>query len=285
MKKKNETVPYFDIKSIIKSSDSGFLKKLPGFIISIIAIIIREKRINGIIEKYKEFDGVDFLPKVIEELKLKVEIEGLDHLPENGKCFFVANHPFGFMDGLILTSTVGQKYGRLKAIGNEAFNYVPNLRPLVAYVNVFGRTSKDYISILNEVYNSDSPITHFPAGWVSRKHNGKNHDIEWQKSFITKSVACQRNIVPFYFYGRNSRLFYFIYSTRKFFGINTNIELMLLPHELFRKEGKTVKVRIGKPISWQTFDKSLTHKEWAEKLRQYVYKLGEAPSVELEFGE
>jgi putative hemolysin len=278
-------MPSLDIKSIFKNSDSGFLKKLPGFVISLIAIIIREKRINRIIEKYKEFDGVDFLPKVIEELKLNVKIEGMEHLPENGKCFFVANHPFGFMDGLILTNTIGREYGRLKAIGNEAFNYVPNLRPLVAYVNVFGRTSKDYFNILNDVYNSDSPITHFPAGLVSRKHGGKIHDIDWQKSFITKAISCQRNIVPFYFYGRNSRLFYFIYSTRKFFGINTNIELMLLPHELFMKQGKTVKVRIGKPIPWQTFDKSMTHKDWAEKLRQHVYNIGKAPSADLEFGK
>ncbi|MBN1822182.1 MAG: 1-acyl-sn-glycerol-3-phosphate acyltransferase [Prolixibacteraceae bacterium] len=274
---------YFDLKSIFRNSESPLLKKMPGFIISIISGIIYEKRINHIIEKYKNFDGVAFLPKIVEELKLKVEIEGLENLPETGKCFFVANHPFGFIDGLILTNTVGGKYGTLKAIGNDAFNYVPNLRPLVTYVNVYGRTPKDYIKILDEVYNSDSPITHFPEGQVSRKYNGKIQDNLWQKSFITKSVSCGRDIVPFYYYGRNSRLFYFIYSFRNFFGIKTNLELILLPHEMFRKKGETIRVRIGKPIPWQTFDKRASHKDWAEKLRKHVYKIGQAPSADLEF--
>jgi len=60
---------------------------------------------------------------------------------ENGKCFFVANHPFGILDGLILTYTVSQKYGTLKAIANDSFAFVPQLRPFVAAVNVFGKSS------------------------------------------------------------------------------------------------------------------------------------------------
>lgn len=276
-------MPDLDIKSVLKNSDSKIFKKLPGFVFRLIALIIRQKRVNEIMEKYKDYDGVDFLPKIIEELKLRVEIEGLGNLPENGRCFFVANHPFGLADGLILTNTVGQKYGRLKAIGNDAFDYVPNLRPLVAYVNVYGRTPKDYVQNLEKVYTSDSPITHFPAGSVSRKDGGRIQDSEWQKSFIGKAISCQRDIVPFFFYGRNSRLFYFVYRARKFFGINTNIELMLLPYELFAKEGKAIRARIGRPIPWQIFDKSMTHKEWAEKLRQHVYNLGTAPSAGIEF--
>ena len=233
--------------------------------------------------KYEGIEGIEFLTKVLEEFMLKVEIEGLDNLPDNGKCFFVSNHPFGLIDGLILTHTVGQRYHSLKAIGNDMFDYVPNLRPLIATVNVFGRISKEGVLALEEVYNSQTPITHFPEGEVSRRHNGKIHDISWQKSFVSKAVSCQRNIVPFFIYGKNSSLFYFIYSTRKLLGIKTDIELMLLPHEMFRKRGQTVRVRIGKPIYWQTFDQSLTHKEWAEKLRQHVYLLGEAPTSDLEF--
>jgi putative hemolysin len=274
---------HLDLKSILKDTDSTFLRKLPGFVISIVAAIICQKRINYIINKYEDYIGVDFLQKIIEELKLNVEIEGLEHLPENGKCFFLGNHVYGFLDGLIMANTVGQKYGRLKAIGNDNFNYVPNLRPLIAFVNVYGRTPKDYINALNEVYDSDSPVNHFPSGTVSRKIDGKIQDFEWQKSVIAKAVSCHRDIVPFHFYGRNSRLFYFIYTTRKRLGIDMNFELMLLPRELFRKEGSTVKVRIGKPIPWQTFDKTYSQKDWAEKLRQHVYKLGEAPSAELDF--
>ena len=37
--------------------------------------------------------------------------------------------------------------------------------------------------------------------------------------------------------------------------------------------GKTFHVKIGKPIPWQTFDKSKTPAEWAEYVKEQVYLL------------
>ena len=36
---------------------------------------------------------------------------------------------------------------------------------------------------------------------------------------------------------------------------------------------KGVEIKIGKPIPWQTFDKSKSSMEWAEFVREQVYKL------------
>jgi putative hemolysin len=124
----------------------------------------------------------------------------------------------------------------------------------------------------------DIPITHFPAGEVSRRYNGKVQDSEWQKSFITKAVSTGRDIVPFHFYGRNSNLFHIINIVRKLFGIKLNIELMLLPREMFRMKNKTIRVVIGEPVKYQSFDKSLSHLEWAQKVRSGVYELGNKKS-------
>jgi len=265
---------YIDIEKIIKESDSKFLKKIPLFLIKLIIRIVKQKQINEIIEKYKEFEGVHFLPKLIEEFNLTLEVEGKENLPENGKCFFVSNHPFGVADGMVLTYLVAEKYGELKDIANEAFNLIPNLRPFIAVVNVYGQSSKEMIAALDEVYNSSSPITHFPAGEVSRRYHGKIQDCAWQKSFINKAINCKRNVVPIYFEGRNSRLFYMINSVRRMLGIKTNIELILLPHELFNKQNKTIQVKIGKPISYQSFDKQKSAQEWAQVVREKVYQLG-----------
>lgn len=265
---------YIDIAKIIGESDAGVLNKLPKFIINLIARIIRQNEMNRILTKYEDYTGIDFLPKMIEEFNLKLEIEGKENLPENGKCFFASNHPYGILDGLILTLTVSEKYGDLKAIGNDAFMFLPQLRPLIATVNVFGRSSKEYVKALEETYHSEIPITHFPAGEVSRRYKGKVQDAEWQKSFITKSISCKRDIVPFYFDGKNSRLFYTIFILRQILGIKMNIELLLLPREMFKKRNKTIKLIIGKPISYSMFDKSLSHNEWAQKVRSLVYDLG-----------
>ncbi len=267
---------YINIHKLIKASDSKFLKRLPDFAIYLVKLIIRQNEINRILSVYANFEGVDFLPKIIDELNIKVEIVGKENLPENGRCFFVANHPFGFVDGLILTNTVGEKYGDFRAIGNNVFMLIPHLKGNIAAVNVFGTNSREYILELERVFNSDIPITHFPAGIVSRIKKGKVEDSDWQKAFIKKAVAYQRNVVPFYFFGRNSLLFYFIYIARKTFGISKNLELVLLPIELFSKRNKTIRVKIGKPISYSAFDMSRSHYDWAQFVKKQVYNLKNA---------
>jgi len=274
MEEKGQDIKYIDIEKSIRERKSGILPLLPGFIIRILEGIVCQDGMNYILNKYSHTVGKEFLVKVIEELNLTLEIEGLENLPEHKKCFFAANHPFGIIDGLVLTHIVSTKYGELKAIANDAFMYVPQLRPFVAAVNVFDGSSKEYLHQLEETYRQDIPITHFPAGIVSRKLKGKIQDLPWQKSFISKSVSSQRDIVPLHFHGRNSRLFYFIHSSRTVLGIKLNLELALLPREMFNKRNKTIRVTIGKPIPYQTFDKSHTHLEWAQKVRAQVYGLG-----------
>lgn len=267
---------YINIHKLIKASDSKLLKRLPNFIIYLIKLIIKQNEFNRIFSAYADYEGIEFLSKIKDELNIKIEIHGMENLPENGKCFFVANHPYGIVDGLVLTKTVGDKYGDFRAIGNEVFNLIPHLKSKIAAVNVFGKNPKQYILDLEKVFASDLPITHFPAGSVSRIKHRKVEDGDWQKSFVAKAIKHQRNVVPIYFYGRNSRLFYIIYIGRKALGISKNLELVLLPHEFFNKRNKTIKVKIGKPIPYNTFDMSKSHYDWAQFVKKQVYNLKNA---------
>jgi len=262
---------YINIENIVKNSNSKLLKRLPNFIIKIIGKIIKQDEINEILSEFKEYEGVLFLEKVIEKLNLNVEIEGVENLPENKKVIFVANHPFGILDGLLITSIVGKKYGVLKAIGNDAFMHIPQLKPLIVNVSVFNKSPREYYIELNKIYASNIPITHFPAGFVSRIRKWKIRDKKWEKSFIKKAISNQRNVIPIRFYGKNSNLFYTIFLLRKILHIKTNIELILLPRELFKKQNRTIKIKIMKPISYKSFDKSKSHLEWAEKIKSQVY--------------
>lgn len=271
MTQNSNEIKYINVEKIIKESNSRLLTKLPEFVVRLIVKIIKQEEINRFLNKHSDSEGRDFLINIIEEYKIKIEVEGLENLPENGKCFFVANHPFGLLDGLLLTYIVSGKYGSLKAIANDAFMLIPQLHPFIAAVNVFEGSSKEYLKALDEVYNTKVPITHFPAGEVSRLYKGKVQDTKWQKSFITKSLSTQRDIVPVRFYGRNSNLFYTIFIIRRLLGINLNLELLLLPREFFKKRNKTIKVKIGKPIPHQTFDNSKSHWDWAQSVRNSLY--------------
>jgi len=264
---------YIDLDKILKSSDSDFLKKIPRWMVKFLIRVIHQEDINQIIDKNSQYYGVEFIRKAFENFHITLKVEGLENLPENGKCFFVSNHPFGFIEGLTLTNIIAGRYGNVKAIGNDVYNMIPNLEPVIAVVNVFGKSPREYILALEAIYNSDAPIVHFPSGEVSRVYGGKIQDCAWQKSFISKAVSCRRNIVPVFFYGRNSRFFYFIGLMRRILGIKKNIELALLPHEMFRKRNTIIRLKVGTPIPWETFDKSNSHHAWAQWVREQVYRL------------
>ena len=106
-----------------------------------------------------------------------------------------------------------------------------------------------------------------------RADNGVIRDIPWSKTFITKSVESQRDIVPIHFGGRNSNRFYRLANLCKFFGIKFNIAMLYLVDEMFLNRHKTFVVKIGKPIPWQTFDKSRSATEWAAYVQNIVYQL------------
>ena len=265
---------YIDVAKSIKESDSKLLAKLPSFVVRLISKIVKEKQINELLNKYSDDIGGDFLENILKELNITLKIEGLENLPINEKCFFVSNHPFGIIDGLTLTSIVNHKYGHLKAIANDAFDYIPHLKPFIISVNVYGKSSKEHITALEKTYQSNIPITHFPAGAVSRITAGKIQDDVWKKSFVKKAKQHKRDIVPFYIHGKNSNLFYSVYRIRKWFGISQNIELVLLPGEMFKKRNKIIKINIGKPIPHNSLDKTASDSEWAQKIRNQVYQLG-----------
>ena len=122
-------------------------------------------------------------------------------------------------------------------------------------------------------FKSENHLIMFPAGLCSRRQNGVIKDLEWKKTFVVKSVETQRDVVPMHFEGRNSDFFYNLANICKFLGLKVNIAMLYLADEMLKNRHKTFTLTIGKPISWQTFDKSKTPSQWAQFVKDVVYKL------------
>jgi putative hemolysin len=106
-------------------------------------------------------------------------------------------------------------------------------------------------------------------------------DLEWQKSFIRKSVQYKRDVVPVHISGRNTNFFYRLANIRKLLGIKVNLEMFYLVDETYKHRNKRIAITFGKPIPWQTFDKSKTYKEWAHWVKEKVYHMGGIQSIPL----
>jgi hypothetical protein len=81
-------------------------------------------------------------------------------------------------------------------------------------------------------------------------------------------------VVPIHFSGENSDRFYRIANICKRLGIKFNIAMLFLVDEMYKNVHKTFRVTIGKPIPWQTFDKSKSATQWALHVEDIVYQLG-----------
>lgn len=91
--------------------------------------------------------------------------------------------------------------------------------------------------------------------------------------FVNKAVESHRDIVPVFFDGLNSPSFYRLARLRKRLGIKFNIEMVLLPREVFRARGKRFVLTCGKPVPWQTLTSGASASDEARRLREIVYSL------------
>jgi len=270
-----ETDKIIDIEKEFKTSNSAFLRSLPSFVIRMIEKLIRQDEMNETIYRNRDKTGVPFVRDVLEYWNVSVNVHGRDRVHENGRFVFAANHPVGGIDALSFFSVVGSIFPAIISPSNELLNIIPNLRPLLLGLNVFGRNSRDTAGELNKLFESDKQILIFPAGEVSRRNNGTISDITWQKSFITKAIQHKRDVVPVFISGRNSNLFYNVARFRKMLGIKMYLETILLPREMMRQHNSTVSVVFGNIIPYQIFTREKTHSEWAQYVKDEVYKLSE----------
>lgn len=270
----NQNVLQIDVDQVLATKAPALAKKLPRFVISFLKKLIHQEDINEFLRFAADKKGVDFATTLIQYLGVSITVEGLDQLPKDKAYIFASNHPLGGLDGVALTSFVGEQFDHsVRFVVNDILMAIENFEPIFVPINKHGSQSKGAIDTLNEVYNSDLQVLYFPAGLVSRFQKGRIEDLEWKKSFIAKAIKHERDIVPIYFGGKNSLFFYAFAYFRKLFGIKVNLEMLLLPRELFKQRGKSYTVRFGKPIPWQSFDKSKPLQEWADSVKKSAYAL------------
>ena len=261
-----------DIEKVLKSKAPN--TKVPKFIINYLRKIVHEKELNDFFIQYPGVRNLDFIEAAFEYLHVTTSIEGKENLPKGGTYIFVGNHPLGGLDGITTGYLLGKEYDRkIRFFSNDILMNLEPMHEMFIPVNKVGNQNKNHATMMQELYESENNLLTYPAGMCSRKIKGKIVDLEWKKNFISKAIEYQRDVVPIYFEGRNSNFFYNLANLRKFFKIKLNIEMLYLVNEMFKKKGAHFTIRIGKPIAWQTFDKSKGLTEWAAWVKEIVYKM------------
>ena len=266
---------HIDVREAVEAKAPRYAKRIPGFVYRWLERIVRQKELNKVLKENSGRTGVDFAEGVLNSFNIKLEVEGLDNLTDGQRYIFASNHPLGGLDGMALITILGRKYnGNVKCIVNDILMLIKPLNNVFLPINKHGSQSRRDMEAVDQAYSGDCQLITFPAGLCSRRgKDGQIRDTEWKKSFITKSVESRRDIVPVYFEGTNSGRFYKLANLRKRIGIRLNIEMVMLPGEMVDKSGSTLRIKIGTPIPYATFDGSRPQKEWAQEVKRRVYDM------------
>ncbi len=270
-----EKTEVVNVRKALEQSKSKVFRNLPGFVVRRIEKIVRQEEYNALYAKFCDLQGIDFVKSYLfKEFKIKLNIIGEEKIPKDKLYVYVANHPLGGIDALSFLYLIDKLHGKVISPSNELFENIPNLSSLIVGVNVFGHNTKAKAMAVNAAFETDAQIMIFPAGEVSRKIDGKIQDPKWQKSFVTKAVQYERDIIPVFISGHNSKKFYRIAKIRKSLGIKTYIETLFLPQELLKQYNFELDMIIGDPINYQEIRNSkISHIQWAKNIRDIVYNL------------
>lgn len=267
----------FDIRAIFKSKAPN--AHVPECLIRYLERIVHIEQMNAFLRKYPDLKGYAFIDKVIhEELGCTASIIGIEHIPDSNRpVIFVSNHPLGGLDGMIIAQMIhnARSNRSLKVIVNELLMYMEPINELWAPVDKVGRLTREQVREQQRMWESQTDVLTFPAGACSRLQRIDGQwqicDLEWQKNFVQRAREYQRDIVPIYFEGTNSRFFYTLALLRKWLHIKLNIEMLYLVDEMYGAHGKHFTVHVLPPIPYTALDETKSPKQWAQHIKSIVY--------------
>lgn len=222
-------------------------------------------------------DKPDFFCEVLDQMgvSLQLSANGLSEIPADGPIVFIANHPFGLLDGLILGYFAAQVRSNWAILINNTMSkfeeFEDNMLPIAFdetreanRMNI--RTKKRALEMLRD----DNAVIVFPAGGVMTSEGflGPTTGLDW-KLFTAKLIQQSKaTVVPVYFHGRNSRKFHLCSQ------ISNILREALFLHELMNKRHTVQKVEIGAPILPLEYGQFRKKQELTDYLRSRVYDLG-----------
>ena len=262
---------FIDIEKVLREKAYKLYKWLPGFAIRWLKKKLHEQEINDAMWQLRDERGLEFNTKGLDLLGAKVVSVHAENVPVDRNVTIAANHPLGGLDGMALIKAVGQIRPDVHFFVNDILKNITNYGDVFIAVNKLGAASARSLRTMEDIFRQGGAVLIFPAGLVSRKQNGKVRDLSWKKSFVTQAIDHKREIVPTFIEGENSKFFYNFAQWRKRIGIKANIEMLFLPDEMFRANKKEIRIHFGKPFSYQVFDASKSHKQWADKVYEFIY--------------
>jgi len=216
------------------------------------------------------------LEALLAEMKIELEAQPSDfeRIPAKGPLVAVANHPFGVLDGAILTVLLSRVRPDVRILANSLLVGIPELHQHCIFVDPFHTqtaTDKNLKPLKQAIdwLRQGGALAVFPAGEVSQINvrQAQLTDPAWNTvaaRLVRKTGAAA---LPVYFFGRNSMTFHLLGL------IHPRLRTLFLLQEFLQQREREVRVRVGKPIPSELIASLDSDEEATEYLRLRTYLL------------
>lgn len=245
-----------------------------------------QRKLKKLYEKHQESvkGGENFFDAAVRLLRVDVQFDAaaLACTPKDGPVVFISNHPYGVLDGIILTWLALKVRPDTKVLANSVLCQAPDARGNLLPVD-FSETREARETNVRSRLAAQSwlreghAIGIFPGGGVStteRPLKGPAVDLPWAP-FTAKLIRPPRaTVVPVYFVGQNSRLFQLASH------MSLTLRLSLVFRETARRIGTALKVRIGRPIPFDEIAHLEDRTALVQELRKRTFDLAQRGDVD-----
>ena len=241
--------------------------------ISAIEHAFGRKHIERIYKNLKKgpFDVARFFDEAFNATRIERRYLGVDPatISDEGPLVFVANHPFGIVDGLALCDISLQARGDFRIMIHSLLCQDKDLAPYFLPVdfNLTKAAMNNNIrakKVAQDCLERNIPILIFPSGFLStasKKGFGGVVDAPWT-TFAAKLIRdAQASVVPVYFPGRNRRAFHLASH------IAEPLRMALLLSEARHRFRKPLDAVVGNTLGWET----LSQYDNRQSLTDYLY--------------
>jgi putative hemolysin len=217
------------------------------------------------------------LESLLAAMRIRLRIDATDQarIPVGGPVVVVANHPYGILDGAILTVLLTRVRPDVKILANFLLGDIPELAEHCIFVDPFQsdrsiasnrRALREALSWLDR----GGLLAIFPAGEVSHLQMpvAQIADSEWNEIAVRVIRRTGASALPVYFCGHNSVGFQLLGM------IHPKLRTAFLLQEFLQQEGKTIEVRIGSEVPNQSIAEIERDRDAVEYLRWRTYLLG-----------
>ena len=267
------------MRKVVTTSDLKNALGLKGFLGTCVAGMaygaLRLGKINRLFDGAADYQGREFADHLLENMNITIDVsaEQLENIPKEGGFVVVSNHPFGGIEGVMLLSAIAKVRPDFKVMANFILSHIPNLKECFFAVNPFEK-NPEWKSSVGGIKGAMLHIAAgnglgvFPAGEVSRYHgHDYPEDLPWSTSIARIIKNAKVPVIPVFWEGRNSKLFYTVDK------IHTMLGTARLTKELINKHDSCFNLQIGKPILPSEIEVYENPKDLAAYLRSRSYAL------------